>query len=301
MEGIVSPGETGIWVSCARGQEGKAAREVVAMFDEYAEILYGVKQPGEEDTADDDEEEDIEASVKRELDAMKATGKEAKAAGRIFTPVKMNVACLLFIRTRPPVEPVEFVKRICQDAKSGEQRTRSRYVNRLVPMTAVGRATEQGLLDLARKVLGDVFDLSGKKTGDDVTTGGTQEQPHPADTASSETKQADDGEAKLGGPGRPQSCSFAIRPSIRNNNTLKRDVIINGVAGLINNQRHKVDLEKPDKVIIVEVYQNACGMSVVDGDYWNELKRYNLTELYSHANNQGQEEEKPSAPAEKEQ
>lgn len=45
--------------------------------------------------------------------------------------------------------------------------------------------------------------------------------------------------------------------------------------------------------------QNACGMSIVDGDYWNELKKYNLTELYSQANNQGQEEEKPSALAEK--
>ena len=34
IEGVVSPGETGVWVSCARGQEAKAAREVVAMFDE---------------------------------------------------------------------------------------------------------------------------------------------------------------------------------------------------------------------------------------------------------------------------
>jgi tRNA acetyltransferase TAN1 len=34
LEGVVSPGETGVWVSCARSQEAKAAREVVAMFDE---------------------------------------------------------------------------------------------------------------------------------------------------------------------------------------------------------------------------------------------------------------------------
>lgn len=34
LEGVVSPGEMGIWVSCARSQEGKAAREIVAMFDE---------------------------------------------------------------------------------------------------------------------------------------------------------------------------------------------------------------------------------------------------------------------------
>ncbi|KAH8903280.1 hypothetical protein BR93DRAFT_931304 [Coniochaeta sp. PMI_546] len=298
LEGVVSPGEMGIWVSCARSQEGKAAREIVAMFDEYAEILYGVKQPGEEDAAQDDEEEDIEASVKRELDAMKATGKEAKAAGRIFTPVKMNVACLLFVRTRAPVEPVEFVKRICQDAKSGEQRTRSRYVNRLVPMTAIGKATEQGLVELARKVLGELFDLSGKRTGDDATTDGTQEHE---DTGLAEAKNVEIGEVNSDGPEAPRPYSFAIRPSIRNNNTLKREVIINQVAGLINNQRHKVDLEKPDKVILVEVYQNACGMSIVDGDYWNELKKYNLTELYSQANNQGREEQKPSALAEKEQ
>ena len=34
MEGIVSPGEVGIWVSCARSQEAKAAREIVSMFDD---------------------------------------------------------------------------------------------------------------------------------------------------------------------------------------------------------------------------------------------------------------------------
>ena len=75
-----------------------------------------------------------------------------------------------------------------------------------------------------------------------------------------------------------------------------------------------MDLDKPDKVVLIEVYQvrllqswclfseavtnnarqNAVGMSVVDGDYWNELKRYNLTELYSHASKQGREEAKPS-------
>jgi tRNA acetyltransferase TAN1 len=139
---------------------------------------------------------------------MKATGKEAKAAGRIFTPVKMNVACLLFVRTRPPVEPVEFVKRICQDAKSGEQRTRSRYVNRLVPMTAVGKATEQGLVDLARKVLGEVFDLGGKRSGDDGTAAETQEE---VPSAESSTKDAGDGTVKTDEPEVAQSYSVCAR------------------------------------------------------------------------------------------
>jgi tRNA acetyltransferase TAN1 len=81
-------------------------------------------------------------------------------------------------------------------------------------------------------------------------------------------------------------------------------VVINTVAGLINDDRHKVNLSSPDKVILVDIYQvsnggtvpnsvlngptnswqTVCGMSVVDGD-WDELKRYNLTELYSQARN----------------
>jgi tRNA acetyltransferase TAN1 len=38
-------------------------------------------------------------------------------------------------------------------------------------------------------------------------------------------------------------------------------------------------------------------MSVVDGDYWDELKKYNLTELYSQSNNQGKGGKKPPGTA----
>ena len=77
--------------------------------------------------------------------------------------------------------------------------------------------------------------------------------------------------------------------------------MINTIAGLVNDDRHKVNLTAPDKVILVDIYQvsthqnpntrryppltcakTVCGMSVVDGD-WDELKRFNLTELYSQA------------------
>lgn len=80
--------------------------------------------------------------------------------------------------------------------------------------------------------------------------------------------------------------------------------MINTVAGLINNDRHKVNLTSPDKVILIDIYQvstevqspsmtpertsnspqSVCGMSVVDGG-WDELKRYNLTELYTQGRN----------------
>lgn len=47
---------------------------------------------------------------------------------------------------------------------------------------------------------------------------------------------------------------YAIRPSIRNHNTLHRSEVIKQTASLVADA-HKVDLTKPDKVIIVDVFQ----------------------------------------------
>ncbi|KUL90415.1 hypothetical protein ZTR_00117 [Talaromyces verruculosus] len=72
---------------------------------------------------------------------------------------------------------------------------------------------------------------------------------------------------------------YAIRPAVRSNNTLNRDVIIQTVAAAVG-PGHKVDLKNPDYTILVEIAQNVIGMSVVGSDY-EELKRFNLMEIYS--------------------
>lgn len=76
-----------------------------------------------------------------------------------FVPVRLDLACVLFFKTRPPVVPVDFVHKICEDAQSGSGHRRSKYLNRLTPMTLMGRATEKGLEDVARIVLAKHFDL----------------------------------------------------------------------------------------------------------------------------------------------
>lgn len=50
------------------------------------------------------------------------------------------------------------------------------------------------------------------------------------------------------------TLQYAIRPTIRNHSLLKRDVVINTIANLID-KSHKVSLTNPDKVILVELYQ----------------------------------------------
>lgn len=53
--------------------------------------------------------------------------------------------------------------------------------------------------------------------------------------------------------------------------------MIKKIASLIDD-RHAVNLTKPNKVILVDIYQTFCGMSVVGGD-WEALKKFNIHEL----------------------
>ncbi|KAI0012386.1 hypothetical protein F4779DRAFT_63454 [Xylariaceae sp. FL0662B] len=246
-------GDMGIWTTCVKGKERQALEEMVAICDEYAEKLYGVKsqEPAEVKDDDEDSDDDIESSIKKEIEGMKSADKP-KAS--IFEPMRMDLDCLLFIRTRPPVDPVEMVHRICSDAEAVSERSQrlSRFINRFTPITLTRRATENDLEEVAKAVLSKHFLLASDK--DEYIEGE---------------------EDKL------KAWSYAIRPSFRAHNVLKRDDVIKKVASLIA-PRHKVNLSAPDKVILIDVFRTFCGMSVVDGD-WETLKRYNLHELYLSA------------------
>lgn len=165
---------------------------------------------------------------------------------------------MLFFKTHAPVDPVDLVTAICKDAAAGGAR-KSRFINRLTPMTAIGKATESGIKETARKVLSPYFDLA--EEGVDVL------------------------ESEIG-----TGCSYAIRPTIRNHSTIKRDVIIPMIAGIVG-AKHKVNLTKPDKVIIVEIFQTICGMVVVDSVVWEGLRKFNLYEIHQRS----EEAEAPQA------
>jgi len=169
----------------------------------------------------------------------------------MFQPVFLDVQCVLFFKLQPAIEPVDFVHRICEEAASNPTGRKHRFLNRLTPMTRMGRATQTDLEALAREVLQKHFRL--------VDGEGTEGKAGESDDAQ-------------------DFCSYAIRPTIRNHSLLKRDVVINTIANLID-KSHKVSLTNPDKVILVELYQNVCGISVVGSD-WETLNRYNLNEIY---------------------
>jgi len=77
----------------------------------------------------------------------------------------------------------------------------------------------------------------------------------------------------------PKTYSIVINK--RYNNTIKRDDIINELAGLVNfkNVQHKVDLKNPEHSVIVEILKGICCLSVVPN--YLKWKKYNISELLS--------------------
>ncbi|MCJ1470856.1 hypothetical protein MMC07_009503 [Pseudocyphellaria aurata] len=196
--------------------------------------MYGITAGGD-DVADDSTahgDMDIEAAISQEVEGMRRARQEG-----LFRPVKIDIACVLFFKTRPPIDPVSLVRRICCDARESSGSKNHRWIRRLTPMTRMGKATEKGLDEVSKAVLGPVFHGEGAS-----------------------------------------AQKFAIRTTIRHHHVLGRDEIIRQVAALVGDQ-HSVDIKHYDWLILVEVYRNVCGMSVVGPDF-ERLKRFNLAELY---------------------
>ncbi|KAJ4348337.1 uncharacterized protein N0V89_009711 [Didymosphaeria variabile] len=159
----IQPGDVGIWVTCAMNKEAPSVADLRNLFEKYASQLYkdastAEAAEGEESGASD---VDIESEIKKEVEGIRKPKVEP-----LFKNVKLSGQCLIFFKTRSPVEPVSFLHKICQDTADGVEHQRCRFVKRLTPLSAIGKVAGSGLKDIATQVLAPHFhapEQSGKK------------------------------------------------------------------------------------------------------------------------------------------
>ncbi|KAF5022769.1 hypothetical protein F66182_5184 [Fusarium sp. NRRL 66182] len=281
--------DAGIWVTYARGMRGKAMREFKTLCDEYGESMFGVKAPKEDEDEEGDGADDIEASIQKELASMAQQKPKTK---QTFTPIATGLDCVFFMKTATPVDPLQLVARVCQDAKACPdlRQRKTRYINRLTPISDTDKATDKGIERVARSVLASHFTLKSE-SGDDATAEATPSKEEDEGSASCTVSNQGDAWLMWSYEADDLLVQYAIRYNIRNHTAFKSSEVIKKIADMVS-PRHKVNLTSPDKVVLVEIFQTFCGVSVVDGKESEGLKRYNLNELYKVAS-----EEKKSDPA----
>jgi tRNA acetyltransferase TAN1 len=139
---IIEPNWAGIYVTCVRGHEAQCRNEMMNLFAEYTE-----NEEIQESVEEVDEDEDIESAIAKEVGELK----EKKRTSAII-PIDIGCECVLFFRTKSPIDPVQLVRRICSDAATTKTK-RTRYAQRLTPITRTGTANMEGLKRLSMEVL----------------------------------------------------------------------------------------------------------------------------------------------------
>ncbi|RKP24630.1 hypothetical protein SYNPS1DRAFT_16893 [Syncephalis pseudoplumigaleata] len=244
----IEPNQAGFLITCTRGKEGRCVGEMYVLLNEYAEQLYP-EASTDGQPAGEEHGGDAALSVEDEIAQELASLQQAKEKQtRLFTSLATQTECVVFIRTRPPVEPVSMARTILQDFATTQQQ-RTRYTNRIVPITLTCRSQLDDIERMATTVLAPIF--------------------HTEDAAEHPIKASGRRMGSMYG-------YFAIQPKIRNCDRVDRDELIKLIARVVG-PHHKVDLTQPDRTIIVEVLKSICGMSVVEN--YNELKRFNVYAL----------------------
>ncbi|CCE92205.1 putative tRNA acetyltransferase TDEL_0D06210 [Torulaspora delbrueckii] len=252
--GFLDPSTSGIYATCARKHEKQAVQELGLLFEEKLEEIYGDElKNGADESADEIEDESkkslsIEDDIKRELEELKekkiGLDKNGEKKKEILQFIDLNCECVIFCKTRKPVVPEEFVRRVIKDlADPSHMEKRTRYIQKLTPITSSCSSNMDQLIKLAERVLAPHFHNSDKQ----------------------------------------QSFKFAVEVTRRNFNALERLEIINQIVSCVlqnGKYEHQVDLKNYDKLILVECFKSNIGMSVVDGDYATEYKKYNVQQIY---------------------
>ncbi|SCU86444.1 LAMI_0D02102g1_1 [Lachancea mirantina] len=242
--GILEPCVSGIYATCARKHEKQAAQELGQLFQDKVDELYCNDLAESQDTAEDNAELSVEDQIKKELQELKSVPRDGqKAKKEVLKFIDLNCECVVFCKTRQPVQPADFVHELMQDfANPNNMQKRTRYVQKLTPVTFSTSASMVELTKLAEQVLKSHFHVEG------VTP-----------------------------------LKFAVEVTRRNFNTIEKMDIIKEVARVVGKGGqlgHTVDLKEYDKLILVECFKNNIGMSVVDSDYRTKYKRYNVQQIY---------------------
>ncbi|KAI8056830.1 hypothetical protein BDF22DRAFT_740335 [Syncephalis plumigaleata] len=95
----------------------------------------------------------VEDEIAQELASMQQA-KEKQT--RLFTSLNTSTECVVFIRTRPPVEPVSMAMTMLRDF-ADTQKQRTRYTNRIVPITLTCRSSLDDIEQMATTVLAPIF------------------------------------------------------------------------------------------------------------------------------------------------
>lgn len=182
VSGFIDPNTSGIYATCNRGRELGCRKELVNLLSAQIEKLYPDWEQQIEDEEEEKHEEEkgsettdvapvkdgkdgkelsVEDQIKQELEEMKGPKGRKKSAHPLLHPMELGCECLVFVKVRKPVAPVDLVHALCEEAFTTKQKN-TRFTQKLTPITYSVSASMEELTKLAEKVLKPHFHVENQ-------------------------------------------------------------------------------------------------------------------------------------------
>ncbi|EKX73478.1 conserved hypothetical protein [Theileria equi strain WA] len=151
--------------------------------------------------------------------------------------------------------PSKYIQEIFSEIKRHKSYS-ARYLSRLVPVDYVCNATFSTVQETLRRLISKEFPESTCS----IESRTTQESEDVSSTkkSSDETKDV---------------ITWALEYKSTNSNALKRQEILDLVVAMIG-KNYKVELKKPDKLVVIQVVKGLCGISVITN--YSEIAHFKL-------------------------
>ncbi|XP_072029602.1 THUMP domain-containing protein 1-like isoform X2 [Amphiura filiformis] len=157
---MLTVGMRGFLLTCNHGVK-PCVKEAYNLLTEYADELYGPEKDGDEEVeqspASEDEEdecEDMEASLQKEIAGMKQKRQGRKQR---FQAVESGAKNVAFIKANQIENPCELVHRILTDIQQTKT-SKSRHIMRMLPVTASVRSYIEDIEKQAPRILKPHFE-----------------------------------------------------------------------------------------------------------------------------------------------
>ncbi|TMW69655.1 hypothetical protein Poli38472_001811 [Pythium oligandrum] len=240
-------GSRGILVTCDRTKERQAVRDALNILNETAD-KYFPKEAGEGDAEaenEDEEEEDstaatsVQKMLQDEIAALKADAKK-RVTGR-FTALDTGVKGVLLIQIKDPaLSAVALVGKILEDVDESKEFS-SRFINRMIPLEAVGHSSTEDITKVADPMIQEFI------------------AAYKADEATKDTP-----------------IEYSVEIKRRNCSRVESREVIDLLAGLVGKD-HKVNLTTPNVVLLIEIFRNTFGLSIVTN--FHKYRKYNVRSI----------------------
>lgn len=131
-------GMQGVLITCNMN-ERKCTSEAYNLLSQYADELYGPEKVQSTEGSEEDEDDDVDASLKKEVEQLKAQDKE-----RRFQAMESGANNVIFIRTHN-LESDKLVHHILSDLHTTKKK-KSRVILRMLPVTGTCKAFQEDML-----------------------------------------------------------------------------------------------------------------------------------------------------------